>query len=102
MLGIEPSSRLGMVARGPAGEGEARHARGELAREHAADGAEAGNGDAGCRHVWPLGLMRAPTACLLRGPPIGHKPMRARVKQRLDRRLAEDKSCAQYRREPNA
>src|SRR5438309_11081727 len=42
MLGIEPSSRLGMVTRGRAREREARHARGELAREHAADAAPDG------------------------------------------------------------
>ena len=77
MLGIEPSSRLGMVTRGRTREREARHAGGELAREHAADGAEAGNGDAGYRHTRTLGMRRTPVACLLRGPLIGHKPMRA-------------------------
>ena len=75
MLGIEPGARLGMVTRGRAGEREARHARGELAREHAADGAEAGNGDAGYRHWRTLGMTRTPRACLLRGPLVGHKPV---------------------------
>ena len=46
-LGVEPGLRLGAVARGRAGQGEPRHAVGELAGEHAPDGAEPGNGDAG-------------------------------------------------------
>src|SRR5215831_13527078 len=60
MLGIEPSSRLGMVTRGRAGEREVRHAGGEPAREHAADGAEAGNSDAGYRHKRTLDMTRTP------------------------------------------
>jgi hypothetical protein len=47
-LAIKPSLRFSVVAHGRAGEPKSRHAGGEPAREHAADGAEAGNGDA-CR-----------------------------------------------------
>src|SRR5262249_48388089 len=59
-LGIEPSSRLGMVTRSRAGEREVRHAGGEPAREHAADSAEAGNRDAGYRHKPTVDSARAP------------------------------------------
>src|SRR5260370_21189868 len=100
MLGIEPSSRLGMVTRGRAREREARHARGELARKHAADGAEAGNGDAGYRHTRTLGMRRTPAACLLRAPRIGRKPMRPPVKQRLDHHLAQGQIWRALRSSP--
>ena len=45
-LGIEPRLRLGVIARRSAGEHQTRYAVGELARDHAADRAEAGDGDA--------------------------------------------------------
>ena len=50
LLLVEPGLRLGAVAHGRTGERDARHALGEAARDRAADGAEAGNGDAGLRH----------------------------------------------------
>ncbi len=58
-LRVEPGLRLGAVPGGRAGEREARDAVGELAREHAADGAEAGDGDARVMQRWSLGSPRA-------------------------------------------
>ena len=49
LLALEPSLRLGAVADRRAGEREPRHAVGQLAREHATNRAEAGDGDA--RHA---------------------------------------------------
>jgi hypothetical protein len=61
-----------MVARCGAGKRKARHACGKPAHEHAADGAEAGDSDAGHRHEQTLGTI-APPGLLLRGLFAGHK-----------------------------
>src|SRR5256886_1243510 len=65
-LGIEPRLRLGMVARCGAGKREARHACGEPAHEHAADGTEAGDSDAGHRHEQTLGTISTSRLALTR------------------------------------
>ena len=45
-LGVQPGLRLAPVAHGRTGERKTRHAVGQVARNHATDGAEPGNGDA--------------------------------------------------------
>ena len=47
---VEPGAGFLLVAGGDAGELQPGNAVGEPARQHAADGAEAGDGDAGVSH----------------------------------------------------
>src|SRR5262249_27653971 len=100
-LGIEPSSRLGMVTRSHAGEREVRHTGGEPARDHAADGAEAGNGDAGYRHQRTL-RMRAPELASYAARPAVTSPWERCVKRRLDHHRAEGQILRAMMEEPNA
>src|SRR5437016_10609160 len=94
-LGIEPRLRLGMVARCGAGKREARHACGEPAHEHAADGTEAGDSDAGHRHEQTLGTISTSRLALTR-PAC---PSQARVSPRQPSDLTsicpKDKSVGQ-------
>src|SRR5436309_731413 len=69
---MEPSFGLRMVSHRRAGQHEPRHARRELAHDHAADGTEAANSDAGHRHGQDQSTMSSPKSCL-RSPLAGSK-----------------------------
>ena len=80
-FGIKPRLRLGVIACGAAGEHEARYAVGKLARDHAADRAEAADGDAGHWHVRTVGMredLQNRRLRVLRGSPLAHKTVRVK------------------------
>src|SRR6476661_3413121 len=91
---VEPGFRLGAIVGGDAGERQAGHAIGEPAREHAADGAEAGDGDAGHGETPHANGVMASYAPAKPATSAG----KSRVKRYLDRHRGARNCAANPRR----
>ena len=94
LLGLEPGLRLGTIARGRAGEREARHAVGKLTGEHAPDGAESGDGDARHGHGASADVETGHS-----GRSATSQAREPRVKPRLDPHRDRRKGAAKFMEE---